>query len=132
MPKASELRILFDRNVPYQIRYYLLGHHVHTAAEPGWARLTNGELLKAAEAEKFDVMITSDQNIDYQQNLKDRQLALVVLGTNRLSLLETEPERIMRAVAGATLNLQTRRIPSAAKAEADAALIAVVGKISRT
>ena len=89
-PKASELLILFDKNVPYQIRRYLVNHNVRTTAEQGWSRLTNGELLKIAEAEKFDVMVTADQNLSYQQNLKDRLLALVVLGTNRLSLLEAQ------------------------------------------
>jgi hypothetical protein len=60
-------------------------------------------LLNAAETEKFEVMVTADQNLSYQQNLKDRTLALVVLGTNKLSLLEAEPTRIVRAVDGATV-----------------------------
>lgn len=96
------MRVLFDKNVPYQVRRYLLNHNVRTAAEQGWGRLTNGELLKAAEAEKFDVMVTADQNLSYQQNLNDRPLALVVLGTNKFALLEAEPERLVRAVDGAT------------------------------
>jgi hypothetical protein len=96
------LRILFDRNVPDQIGRFLSKHTVRTTAEQGWNRLTNGELLTAAEAEKFDVMVTADQSLCYQQNLKNRSLALVVVGTNRLSLLETQPERIVRAVDAAT------------------------------
>jgi hypothetical protein len=97
------LRVLFDRNVPDQIRRHLIGHTVSTTAEQGWNRLTNGELLDAAQNEKFEVMISADQNLAYQQNLESRTLALVVLGTNRLSLLETGAERIVQAVNVATV-----------------------------
>jgi hypothetical protein len=69
----------------------------------GWARLTNGDLLNAAEAENFDVMITADQNLAYQQNLRNRKLALVVLGTNKLSLLERRAKPIVEAVDTATV-----------------------------
>ena len=68
----------------------------------GWAQLTNGSLLNAAETDNFDVMVTADQNVLYQQDLKGRKLALVVLGTNRLSLLEAKPDPIVQAVDGAT------------------------------
>jgi predicted nuclease of predicted toxin-antitoxin system len=96
------LRILFDRNVPDRLRRYLPAHIVCTTAEQGWNRLTNGDLLKAAETERFDVLVTADQNLSYQQNLENRTLSLVVLGTNRLSLLEAQPERILPAVEAAT------------------------------
>jgi hypothetical protein len=52
--------------------------------------------LKAAEAERFDVIVTADQNIPYQQNLKNRVIAVVVLGTNKLALLEEDPGKIIR------------------------------------
>lgn len=100
-PKASVLRVLFDRNVPDQIRRYLSNHVVRTTAEQGWNRLTNGELLNAAESEKFDVMVTADQSMTYQQNFTGRSFALVVLGTNKLSLLEANPERIVLVVDAA-------------------------------
>ncbi len=103
LPKANALRILFDKNVPYPLRNYLLKHTVHTTAERGWARLTNGDLLNAAEADNFDVMVTADQNMKYQQNLKNRTIALVVLGTNRLSLLEADPDPFVAAVDAATI-----------------------------
>ena len=77
------MRILFDKNVPVGVRRFLAGHEVHTVVEMNWPpQLENGELLKAAEETAFDVMVTSDQNILYQQNLKGRGLALVVLGSN--------------------------------------------------
>jgi hypothetical protein len=77
------LRILFDKNVPVGVRHFLSGHEVSTFVEMRWhPQLENGELLKACEVAGFDVMVTSDQNIVYQQNLTRRKLALVVLGSN--------------------------------------------------
>jgi hypothetical protein len=77
------LRILFDKNVPVGARTSLPGHEVHTIAEMGWSdQLENGKLLEVAERSGFDVMVTSDQNIRYQQNLSGRKLALIVLGSN--------------------------------------------------
>jgi predicted nuclease of predicted toxin-antitoxin system len=77
------LRILFDKNVPVGARTFLPGHEVHTVVEMGWPdQLENGELLEVAEQSGFDVLVTSDQNIRYQQNLAGRKLALVVLGSN--------------------------------------------------
>jgi predicted nuclease of predicted toxin-antitoxin system len=77
------LRILFDKNVPVGVRRFLSAHEVRTFVEMKWhPQLENGELLKAAEAARFDVMITSDQNIVHQQDLTGRKLALVVLGSN--------------------------------------------------
>lgn len=77
------MRILFDKNVPVGVRRFLAAHEVRTFVEMQWhPQLENGELLKAGEAAGFDVMITSDQNIVYQQNLTARKLALVVLGSN--------------------------------------------------
>lgn len=76
------MRVLFDKNVPYGIRQFLNKHQVETVDDHGWARITNGELLKTAEEVGFEVVITADQNIVYQQNLEGRRIALVVLGSN--------------------------------------------------
>jgi hypothetical protein len=77
------LRILFDKSVPVGVRRFLSGNEVRTFVEMHWhPQLENGELLKAGEAAGFDVMVTCDQNIRYQQNLTGRKLALVVLGSN--------------------------------------------------
>jgi hypothetical protein len=77
------LRILFDHNVPVGVRGFLTQHEVRTVVEMNWPpQLRNGELLKAAEASGFDLLLTSDQNIRYQQNLAGHRLALVVLGSN--------------------------------------------------
>ncbi len=77
------MRILFDKNVPVGVRRFLSGHEVLTFIEMQWnPQLENGELLNLAEAAGFHVLVTSDQNIVYQQNLTGRKLALVVLGSN--------------------------------------------------
>jgi hypothetical protein len=76
-------RVLLDENLPQNLRLLLTVHSVITVAYQGWAGISNGALIAAAELAGFDVMITADQGINYQQNLKDRELALVVLERNQ-------------------------------------------------
>ena len=77
------MRVLFDKNVPVGVRGFLPTHEVRTVVEMGWPdQLANGELLTMPEQAGFAVMVTSDQNIRYQQNLAGRRLALVILGSN--------------------------------------------------
>jgi len=73
------MKILFDQGAPVPLRGMLPGHEIATAFERGWSALENGELMRAAEAENFDVLLTTDQNLRYQQNLPQRRLAIVVL-----------------------------------------------------
>jgi hypothetical protein len=97
------LRILFDKNVPVGVRRFLFGHEVRTFVEMQWhPQLENGELLKAGEAAGFDVMVTSDQNIVYQQNLTGRKLALVVLGSNIWPLVRDHGATIKAKIDVAT------------------------------
>jgi len=72
------MRILFDQGTPVPLRDHLMGHVVATAFELGWSTLKNGELLAAAEA-SFDTLITTDQNLRFQQNLAGRNLSILVL-----------------------------------------------------
>ncbi|MBI5684619.1 MAG: DUF5615 family PIN-like protein [Verrucomicrobia bacterium] len=74
------MRILFDQGTPVPLCAALASHEVVTAFEAGWARLKNGDLLQTAETE-FDVFITTDKNLQYQQNLANRRLAILVLPT---------------------------------------------------
>ena len=74
------MKILLDHGTPAPLRRALTDHSVVTAYEKGWAGFTNGELLSAAER-AFDVFVTTDQNLRYQQNLAGRQLAILVLPT---------------------------------------------------
>ena len=65
------------------MRHFLVSHEVRTVDEMNWPpQLENGELLRSAEAAGFHVLVTSDQNIKHQQNLANRKLALIVLGSN--------------------------------------------------
>ncbi len=77
-------------------------HQVSTAWQMGWATIVNGTLLREAEAAGFDVMVTGDKNIKYQQNLAGRQVALVVLGTTRWSVLRHHTADVIAAVDQAT------------------------------
>lgn len=73
------MRILFDNNTPAPLRHSLPNCTVETAAERGWHRLTNGQLLDAAEANGFDILLTADQGFQHQLNLRDRRIAIVIL-----------------------------------------------------
>jgi hypothetical protein len=73
------MRILFDQGTPAPLREYLLGHDIALAYAQGWSTLQNGELLSAAEAAGFEVLVTTDKNLRYQQNLTHRKIAVVVL-----------------------------------------------------
>jgi hypothetical protein len=95
------MRVLFDHNLPRALRRSLPGHLVELAADLGWEELKNGALLKAAETAGFDLMITADQNIQYQQNLKERRIALILLGANRWTYVRAHLLEIIAAVDSA-------------------------------
>jgi predicted nuclease of predicted toxin-antitoxin system len=94
------MRILLDHNVPAPLRYWLIGHQVDTAYELGWAEVSNGELLRSAESAGFDVMITTDQSIRYQQNLAGRKLAIVAIDTNDWTQIRNSKSAVLDALAG--------------------------------
>ena len=73
------MKILFDQGTPVPLRRYLRPHMIDTTAERGWSTVTNGELLNLAEQEGYAVVVTTDQNLRYQQNLIERKLGIVVL-----------------------------------------------------
>jgi len=80
------MRILLDECVPRPLKQELLGHVVKTVTEMGWSGKKNGELLRLIQAEFFDVFITVDQNVSFQQNLRNLSSALIVpvAATNKL------------------------------------------------
>jgi len=78
-------RVLLDHCVPRPFRNMLTGCDVSTTHEMGWAEFKNGELIKAAENAGFDIFITADKNLRYQQNLSERRIAVIELPTNRLT-----------------------------------------------
>jgi len=91
------LRVLFDQGTPVPLRRALTGHTVSTAFEMGWAELSNGELLSAAES-GFDALITTDQSLQYQQNLTGRRLAILVLPTTSWPVIQAHVGEIVAAV----------------------------------
>jgi hypothetical protein len=91
------MRILFDHGTPVPLRRFLSGHTIVTAYERGWTELTNGALLNAAELE-FDALVTTDQNLRYQQNLSERALAILVLPTTSWPRIQANAEQVAAAV----------------------------------
>ena len=96
------MRILFDQGTPVAIRNALQSHTVRTAREEGWSTLSNGELLRAAEEAGFDLLLTTDNNLPHQQNLKGRKLAVVILSRNRWVLIKPRITEIVTAIHSAT------------------------------
>lgn len=95
--------VLFDHGTPKGLARLLPGHTIHTAKSRGWDTLSNGALLSVAEEAGFEVLLTTDRRIRYQQNLKARLIALVVLtGSTKWSQVRQEASRIASAVATAT------------------------------
>ena len=88
------MRVLLDECVPRRLRWELSGHEVFTVTGHGWSGIKNGKLLALADAE-FDVFLTVDQNLKYQQNLTAFRIAVILLvaRNNRLqTLLPLMPE----------------------------------------
>jgi hypothetical protein len=91
------MRILFDHGTPAPLRDALTGHAVSTAYEMLWTQLSNGALLKAADAQ-FDALITTDRNLRYQQNLAGYRLAILVLPTTSWPRIRVHQAKILAAV----------------------------------
>jgi hypothetical protein len=94
--------ILFEQGTPVPLRPFLKGHTVKTAAQQGWSTLANGDLLRAAEAAGFDLRLTTDKNLVQQQSLKDRKIAIVVLGNPQWPVARLHVQSIVTAVNAAT------------------------------
>jgi hypothetical protein len=92
------MKILLDECVPWPMHRFLAGHECRTAQQQGWGGIKNGRLLQLAEGE-FDLFITSDQNVRYQQNLAGRQIAILELSTNKLHRIETAADLIQATIA---------------------------------
>jgi len=97
------VKVLFDQNVPRNLRRHLKAHDVRTSREMGWDTLANGDLLNTAETGGFQVFITGDRNLEHQQNLGDRKIAIVVLTRNNWPLVRPHTVEIAAAVGSATI-----------------------------
>lgn len=91
------MKVLFDQGTPVPLRRLLEGHAVRTAYEMGWSEMSNGQLLAVAE-ELFDVMVTTDRNLSYQQNLVGRRLAIIVLPTTSWPRIKRNASWVIEAV----------------------------------
>lgn len=96
------MKILFDQGTPVPLRRHLPEHTVATAYEQGWSNLANGELLSTAERDGYELLITTDQNLRYQQNLAGRQIAILVLTSTSWPRIQQQLPRILAAVAQLT------------------------------
>lgn len=93
--------VLFDQATPVPLRPYLEGHTVRTAAQEGWARLRNGDLLAAAEDAGFDILLTTDKNMRYQQKLTGRKIAVILLDKQQWPELKAHVSLVVAAVNAA-------------------------------
>ena len=101
------MRILFDQGTPVPLRRHLLSHQIETAYERGWGSLQNGELLNQAEANGFDVLVTTDQNLKYQQNLDSRRISIVVITTTSWPRIQQSVVAVVDAIDSATTGSYT-------------------------
>lgn len=92
------MKILFDQGTPVPLRRHLPPQSVETAAERGWSLLGNGELIAAAEEAGFDLMITTDQNLRYQQNLTARRIGIIVLTTTSWPRIQRQVQKVVVAL----------------------------------
>jgi hypothetical protein len=92
------MRILFDHGTPSGIARALSGHDIVEAIDRGWEQISNGELLAAAEEDGFDLLLTTDKNIRYQQNLTARKIGIVVLGNSTWRIVRLHLDRIRQIV----------------------------------
>jgi hypothetical protein len=108
------VKILFDANTPDPLARFFRGHEVMRADELGWQGLENGALFDAAEQAGFDILLTCDQNVRYQQNLTGRTLTLVILSSNHWPTLRRIAARIATAVdfvqAGQIVNIDVAKL----------------------
>jgi hypothetical protein len=94
--------ILFDNGTPAPLRHALKSHTVVEAIDLGWERLTNGELIAQAEAAGFDLLITTDKNMRYQQNMLGRTIAFLIIGNQQWPTLRRHIERVVAAIDAVT------------------------------
>jgi hypothetical protein len=94
------LKILFDQGTPAPLRHCLSGHVVSTAYELGWSALKNGDLLRLAEAQGFEVLVTTDTHLKHQQNLAARKIAIVVLLSTSWPRIQSRIQDIASCISG--------------------------------
>ncbi|MBL8181691.1 MAG: hypothetical protein JNL64_08725 [Blastocatellia bacterium] len=94
------MKILFDQGTPVPLRRHLENHTIETEFERGWQELENGELLSTAEDAGFELLVTTDQNLKYQQQLAERKIGIVVLKTTSWPRIQRRIETIRLVIDG--------------------------------
>lgn len=92
------MKVLFDQGTPVPLRRHLHPHAVDTAGERGWSELANGDLLDQAEAAGYHALITTDQNLKYQQDLSGRTIRILVLTTTSWPRIQKRVDQIQKAL----------------------------------
>lgn len=98
------MKIILDENLPRALKRYLSAYEVTTVQEQGWAGVKNGELMVKIDG-VYDIFITSDKNLKYQQNLTRKSIAIIELPTNRLKILATIIGKILTEVESVSLGM---------------------------
>ena len=96
------MKILFDNGTPKPIARSLAGHEIAYARRIGWHEMENGELIQQAEEAGYEVLLSTDKSIRYQQNLTGRKIALVILGNQQWPVVRLYLDRIAAAVNAST------------------------------
>ncbi len=96
------MRVLFDQGTPVPLRGALDEYDISTAYERGWSTLDNGELLEAAEGEGFEVLVATYRNLRHQQDLRGRNIAIVVLTTTSWPRIRHDIPAVVRAIGAAS------------------------------
>lgn len=109
------MRILFDHGAPIGIAGALAGHEVTEAIDRGWDRVSNGDLLQLAEQAGSDLLLTTDKNLRYQQNMTSRKIAIVVLGNSTWRYVRPHLDRVVLAVNQAQAKLRRSRNPDSSQ-----------------
>ncbi|HEY5792482.1 MAG TPA: DUF5615 family PIN-like protein [Chthoniobacterales bacterium] len=92
------MKVLFDQGTPAPLRKFLIQHEVTTVHEMGWGLLENGDLLRSAEQNGYEILVTTDQNLKYQQNLQERKIAIVVLLSTSWPRIRKQTEKVVEAM----------------------------------
>jgi hypothetical protein len=95
-------KVCLDENLPHDLRPCLLQFDTYTAQYAGFAGLKNGKLLEAVESAGFEVLVTGDRTLHYEQNLQGRQLALISLSAQSWPVIEPHVDKIVFAIEQAT------------------------------
>ena len=85
------MRVLLDEQLPRRLAREIAGHEVRTVQQEGWAGLSNGELLRRAATGGFNVFVTADRNLEYQQNIAGHAIGVVVLVAPSIAIEDLRP-----------------------------------------